>query len=104
MASPRARRDRLQRLGMIFGGMEVNIVAFAKEAGVLPYAGLILIAWSFGSLVAGAVTGAIIGGRPPSDAGIGATLLALSLLPPLSTIRSAWPCCSASAEWLLRRP
>jgi MFS family permease len=46
-------------LGMIFGGMEVNIVAFAKEAGVLPYAGLILIAWSFGSLVAGAVTGAI---------------------------------------------
>ena len=53
-------------LGMIFGGMEVNIVAFAKEAGVLPYAGLILIAWSFGSLVAGAVTGAIIWRASPA--------------------------------------
>jgi predicted MFS family arabinose efflux permease len=69
-------------LGMIFGGMEVNIVAFAKEAGVLPYAGLILIAWSFGSLVAGAVTGAIIWRASPARRfRIGATLLALSLLP-----------------------
>jgi hypothetical protein len=41
-------------LGMVFGSMEVNVVAFAKEAGVLPYAGLILMAWSFGSLIAGA--------------------------------------------------
>jgi MFS family permease len=69
-------------LGMIFGGMEVNIVAFAKEAGVLPYAGLILIAWSFGSLVAGAVTGAITWHTSPARRfRVGATLLALSLLP-----------------------
>jgi predicted MFS family arabinose efflux permease len=69
-------------LGMIFGGMEVNIVAFAKEAGVLPYAGLILIAWSFGSLVAGAVTGAITWHASPARRfRVGATLLALSLLP-----------------------
>jgi len=69
-------------LGMIFGGMEVNIVAFAKEAGVLPYAGLILIAWSFGSLVAGAVTGAITWRASPARRfRISATLLALSLLP-----------------------
>jgi predicted MFS family arabinose efflux permease len=69
-------------LGMIFGGMEVNIVAFAKEAGVLPYAGLILIAWSFGSLVAGAVTGAITWQASPARRfRVGATLLALSLLP-----------------------
>jgi MFS family permease len=69
-------------IGMVFGGMEVNIVAFAKEAGVLPYAGLILIAWSFGSLVAGAVTGAIIWRASPARRfRVGATMLALSLLP-----------------------
>jgi MFS family permease len=69
-------------LGMIFGGMEVNIVAFATEASVLPYAGLILIAWSFGSLVAGAVTGAITWQTAPARRfRVGATLLALSLLP-----------------------
>jgi hypothetical protein len=63
-------------------GMEVNIVAFAKEAGVLPYAGLILIAWSFGSLVAGAVTGAITWRVSPARRfRVGASLLALSLLP-----------------------
>jgi predicted MFS family arabinose efflux permease len=67
---------------MIFGGMEVNIVAFAKEAGVLPYAGLILIAWSFGSLLAGAITGAITWHASPARRfRVGATLLALSLLP-----------------------
>ena len=69
-------------LGMIFGGMEVNIVAFATEAGVLEYAGLILIAWSFGSLIAGAVTGAITWYASPARRfQVGAMLLALSLLP-----------------------
>jgi MFS family permease len=69
-------------LGMVFGGMEVNIVAFAKEAGVLSYAGLILMAWSFGSLVAGALTGAIAWRVSPARRfRVGASLLALSLLP-----------------------
>jgi predicted MFS family arabinose efflux permease len=69
-------------LGMIFGGMEVNVVAFAREAGVLRYAGLILIAWSFGSLVAGAVTGAITWRASSARRfRVSATLLALSLLP-----------------------
>jgi predicted MFS family arabinose efflux permease len=69
-------------LGMVFGSMEVNIVAFAKEAGVLPYTGLILMAWAFGSLVAGAATGAITWRASPARRfRIGATLLALSLLP-----------------------
>ena len=69
-------------LGMVFGGMEVVVVAFAKEAGVLPYAGVILMAWAFGSLVAGAVTGAIGWQASPARRfRIGATLLALSLLP-----------------------
>jgi MFS family permease len=69
-------------LGMVFGGMEINVVAFAKETGVLPYAGLILIAWSFGSLVAGAVTGAIIWNASPAKRfRVSASLLVLSLLP-----------------------
>jgi MFS family permease len=69
-------------LGMVFGGMEINVVAFAKETGVLPYAGLILIAWSFGSLVAGAVTGAIIWNVSPAKRfRVSASLLVLSLLP-----------------------
>ena len=67
---------------MVFGGMELNVVAFAKEAGVLPYAGLILVAWSFGSLVAGAVTGAIIWRASPARRfRVGAIMLTLSLLP-----------------------
>jgi predicted MFS family arabinose efflux permease len=62
--------------------MEVNIVAFAKEAGVLSYAGLILMAWSFGSLVAGTLTGAIAWRVSPARRfRVGASLLALSLLP-----------------------
>ena len=69
-------------LGMVFGGMEVNVVAFAKEAGVLDYAGVILMAWAFGSLVAGAATGAISWHASPAKRfRVGASLLALSLLP-----------------------
>ena len=46
-------------LGMVFGGMEVVVVAFAKASGVLKYTGVILMAWAFGSLLSGAVTGTI---------------------------------------------
>jgi MFS family permease len=69
-------------MGMVFGGMEVVVVAFAKEAGVLPFAGVILMAWAFGSLVAGAVTGAIAWRASPARRfRVGAILLAVSLLP-----------------------
>ena len=69
-------------LGMVFGGMEVVVVAFAKEAGVLPYAGVILMAWAFGSLVAGVVTGTITWRASPARRfRVGAVMLALSLLP-----------------------
>jgi MFS family permease len=69
-------------LGMVFGGMEVNVVAFAKEAGVLDYAGVILMAWAFGSLLAGAASGAISWHASPAKRfRVGASLLALSLLP-----------------------
>ena len=69
-------------MGMVFGSMEVVVVAFAKEAGVLPFAGVILMAWAFGSLVAGAVTGAIAWRASPARRfRVGAILLAVSLLP-----------------------
>jgi predicted MFS family arabinose efflux permease len=67
---------------MVFGGMEVNVVAFAKQSGVLDYAGVILMAWAFGSLVAGAATGAISWHASAAKRfRVGASLLALSLLP-----------------------
>jgi MFS family permease len=69
-------------MGMVFGSMEVVVVAFAKEAGVLPFAGVILMAWALGSLVAGAVTGAIAWRASPARRfRVGAILLAVSLLP-----------------------
>jgi len=69
-------------LGMLFGGMEVVIIAFADEAGVLPYAGVIVMAWAGGSLIAGFVTGTITWTAGPARRfRIGAVLLALSLIP-----------------------
>ncbi len=69
-------------LGMVFGGMEVVVVAFAKAAGVLPYTGVILMAWAFGSLLAGAVTGTIVWKASPAKRfRIGALALAISLVP-----------------------
>jgi MFS family permease len=69
-------------LGAVFGGMEVVVVAFAREMGVLPYAGLFITAWSFGSLLAGVVTGAVAWRAAPATRfRIGAAALAASLLP-----------------------
>jgi MFS family permease len=47
-------------LGALFGAAEVTTVAFAEEQGQRWVAGWLLAAWSFGSLVAGLVTGAIV--------------------------------------------
>ncbi|MDR7254508.1 MFS family permease [Nocardioides sp. BE266] len=47
-------------LGALFGAAEVTTVAFAEEAGKRWVAGWLLATWSFGSLVAGLVTGAIV--------------------------------------------
>jgi MFS family permease len=69
-------------LGMVFGGMEVVVVAFAKTSGVLKYTGVILMAWALGSLLAGAVTGTIAWKASPARRfRVGAVSLALSLLP-----------------------
>jgi hypothetical protein len=69
-------------LGAVFGGMEVVVVAFATEAGVLPYAGAILMAWAVGSLLAGVVAGTVTWRRSPATRfRVGALCLAVSLLP-----------------------
>jgi hypothetical protein len=69
-------------LGAVFGGMEVVVVAFATEAGVLPWAGAILMAWAAGSLVAGVVTGTVVWRRSPAVRfRVGAVCLAVSLVP-----------------------
>ena len=69
-------------LGAVFGGMEVVVVAFARESGVLPFAGAFITVWSFGSLMAGVVTGGIAWRATPATRfRLGAAALALSLLP-----------------------
>ena len=69
-------------LGSVFGGMEVAIVAFAAEARVLRYAGVILMVWALGSLVAGVVTGSIQWRATPARRfRVGAAALACSVLP-----------------------
>ncbi|WP_426244347.1 MFS transporter [Nocardioides sp. LHG3406-4] len=46
-------------LGALFGAAEVTTVAFTEEEGTKGLAGVLLAVWSFGSLLAGLVTGAL---------------------------------------------
>lgn len=69
-------------LGAVFGGMEVVVVAFARETGVLPYAGVFLTVWALGSLLAGVITGAVSWrAAAPVRFRLGSAALAASLLP-----------------------
>jgi MFS family permease len=69
-------------LGGLFGAMEVAVVAFAQEAGVLGLTGVILMCWAAGSLLSGVVTGTITWRASPARRfRIGALALALSLVP-----------------------
>jgi MFS family permease len=62
--------------------MELVVVAFAKQAGIPEYTGFIVMAWAFGSLIAGLVTGTIVWKASPARRfRIGAILLACSVLP-----------------------
>ncbi len=46
-------------LGALFGAAEVTTVAFSEEEGAKGLAGVLLAVWSFGSLLAGLVTGVV---------------------------------------------
>jgi MFS family permease len=69
-------------LGALFGAAEVTTVAFAEEQGHRGVAGWLLAAWSFGSLVAGLVTGAIAWRSGP-DVRLrwGSAAMALAMVP-----------------------
>lgn len=69
-------------LGALFGAAEVTTVAFAEEQGRRWVAGWLLAAWSFGSLVAGLVTGAIAWrGGPEHRLRWGSAAMALAMVP-----------------------
>lgn len=69
-------------LGMLFGGMEVVIIAFADAAGVLPFAGFIVMAWAAGSLISAVATGTISWRHAPAHRfRVGAIVLAASMMP-----------------------
>lgn len=69
-------------LGALFGGMEVVVVAFAREHDILPYAGTMLMVWATGSLIAGVVSGTIVWRASPRKRfRVGAICLAASILP-----------------------
>lgn len=77
-------------IGAIFGGMEVVVVAFAKAAGVIEYAGLILLAWAAGSLLSGLAVGSIVWRSTPATRfRISAALLAVSTVP-MPFIHNPW--------------
>ena len=65
-------------LGSLFGALEVATVAFADDHGHKAYSGLMLGAFSLGSLLAGVVAGTIVWRREPLErVRIGAALLAV---------------------------
>jgi predicted MFS family arabinose efflux permease len=64
-------------LGSLFGALEVATVAFADDAGRKGFSGLMLGAFSLGSLLAGVVAGTIVWRREPlARVRIGTALLA----------------------------
>ena len=68
--------------GGVFGGMEVVVVAFARERGIVSSSGVLLMCWAAGSLVAGVVAGSVTWRRAPAARfRIGAVVLAATLLP-----------------------
>jgi MFS family permease len=69
-------------LGALFGGMELVVVAFAREAGIPRYTGVIVMVWATGSLVAGLLTGTVVWRASPARRfRMGALLLGLSVVP-----------------------
>lgn len=69
-------------LGGVFGGMEVVVVAFARERDLLSSSGVLLMCWAGGSMLAGLVAGSLTWRRSPATRfRIGGVVLAATLLP-----------------------
>jgi predicted MFS family arabinose efflux permease len=77
-------------MGMLFGGAEVATVAFSDEAGATSVSGVLLATWALGSLLSGAVVGAVHL-RAASPARFRWGLLSLGLLMvPLPFVSGFW--------------
>ena len=77
-------------LGLLFGAAEVTAVAFAEEQDAKSYVGVLLAIWAFGSLLAGAVTGAVTWRKGPLvRLRVGALGMAATMVP-MPFIDSMW--------------
>lgn len=77
-------------LGLLFGAAEVTAVAFAEEQHAKSYVGVLLALWAFGSLLAGAVTGAVTWRKGPLiRLRVGALGMAATMVP-MPFIDSMW--------------
>ena len=69
-------------LGVVFGGTEVAVVAFADEQGTPRAAGLLLAAWALGSLISGVISGHLTYRRDAATRyRLGTLALALLMVP-----------------------
>ena len=77
-------------LGCLFGAAEVTTVAFSEEQGAKSFAGVLLALWAAGSLIAGAITGAIVWRRTVLHRlRVGAAAMTVAMAP-LALIESMW--------------
>jgi hypothetical protein len=77
-------------LGTLFGAAEVTTVAFAEERDAKALSGLLLALWAAGSLIAGALTGAVSWRRPVLwRLRVGAAAMAVAMVP-LALIGTLW--------------
>ncbi len=77
-------------LGCLFGAAEVTTVAFSEEQGAKSFAGVLLAVWAAGSLIAGAITGAVVWRRSVLQRlRVGAAAMAVAMAP-LVLIESMW--------------
>lgn len=77
-------------LGVLFGGAEVAVVAFADERGSPAVAGPLLAVWALGSLVAGLVSGSLVLRRPPAFRYRWGLLSLGLLMVPLPFVQGPW--------------
>ncbi|MBB6626220.1 MFS transporter [Nocardioides sp. KIGAM211] len=77
-------------LGTLFGAAEVATVAFSGEQGATTYAGPLLALWALGSLVAGALTGAVTWRRGPAIRVRWGAFAMFAAMVPLHFVDSVW--------------
>jgi MFS family permease len=77
-------------LGLMFGATEVTTVAFTDERGVRSAAGVLLALWALGSLLAGAITGAVTFRRSLTHRVRWGALGLVVAMAPLSLVEPVW--------------